>query len=278
MKLFIESIFWNWLSILMAVVSLVIYYLILVIGSSTIFSYNFQKEATGLIGLEFGSLYFWILALIGPLIGLLPDFTYMFIANIYYPSPTDIVVAEQKGIREKIHERAKARAKRRRGKQDYQETKRKRRQKVEGDDSQEDEEDEEFEEEEEEDESEENQHEDEEAPPVTPAKRDDKNKKKRDLKDYVKDHDESEFELLKNNKEEVKNNKHGKPEHRKSGKNANNAQDKNKASNGKSKADKNDSKNKGGKGKNELSVVYSSLEDNDKLKAMKALQNSHKKK
>ena len=33
-KLFIESIFWSWLSVLMAVISLLVYYLILVIGSS----------------------------------------------------------------------------------------------------------------------------------------------------------------------------------------------------------------------------------------------------
>ena len=215
-KLFIESIFWNWLSLLMAVISLIIYYLILIIGSSTIFSYNFQKEATGLLAIEFGSIYFWILALIGPLIGLLPDFTYMFITSIYYPTPTEIIVAEQKGIREKTNERAKARAKRRRSKLDYQETKKKKKQRVEGDPNQEEEEDEEYEEEEEEEESEEIQQEDEEAPPVTPTKKESLSKKKRDLKDYVKDHDESEFELLKNHKEEVKESKYNKPEHKKS--------------------------------------------------------------
>ena len=217
-KLFIESIFWNWLSLLMAVISLIIYYLILIIGSSTIFSYNFQKEATGLLAIEFGSIYFWILALIGPLIGLLPDFTYMFITSIYYPTPTEIIVAEQKGIRIKINERAKARAKGRRSKLDYQETKKKKKQRVEGDPNQEEEEDEEYEEEEEEEESEEIQQEDEEAPPVTPTKKESLSKKKRDLKDYVKDHDESEFELLKNHKEEVKESKHNKPEHKKSSK------------------------------------------------------------
>lgn len=73
MKLFIESIFWSWLSVVMAIVSLMVYYLILVIGSSEGFSYTFQEQATGLLEQAFGSIYFWILALIGPFIALLPD-------------------------------------------------------------------------------------------------------------------------------------------------------------------------------------------------------------
>jgi magnesium-transporting ATPase (P-type) len=123
MKLFIESIFWNWLSLLMAGISLVIYYLILVIGSSTIFSYTFQKEATGLLEQQFGSLYFWILTLIGPFICLLPDLTYKFIITLYWPTPTEIIVADQKGIRERINEKAKERAKRRKPELDYEDKK-----------------------------------------------------------------------------------------------------------------------------------------------------------
>lgn len=123
MKLFIESIFWNWLSILMAGVSLLIYYLILVIGSSTAFSYTFQKEATGLLEQEFGSLYFWMLGLIGPWVCLLPDLTYKFIVTLYWPTPTEIIVADQKGIREKINEKAKERAKRKKPKLVYEDNK-----------------------------------------------------------------------------------------------------------------------------------------------------------
>ena len=205
MKLFVESIFWNWLSILMAFVSLAIYYLILVIGSSEIFSQNFQKEATGLLEQEFGSLYFWMLALIGPFVSLLPDITYQFITSLYWPTPTQIICAEQKGIRENIAEKARDRARKRRSKRkdDYQETNKGSRKKIDdinGDVSEESEE----EEEEEESEGNEQMYEEEEeedeesiAPPPRKNNQRNSNRRKRNLDDYVSDHSDSEFDSLK---------------------------------------------------------------------------------
>jgi phospholipid-transporting ATPase len=204
MKLFIESIFWSWLSVLMAILSLFVYYLILVIGSSEIFSYTFQQQATGLLVQSFGSLHFWILALIGPFIGLLPDLAYKFISVMYWPNPADVIVAEQKGKREAINERAKARARKRNL---YQPTStgKKRRNKLmnEGEGS------EEFEEEEEEEESEIEEEEgydhskdDIENGNKTPAKvTPDKGKssrKNRNLDKYAKvnDQDEDEFDSI----------------------------------------------------------------------------------
>ena len=208
-KLFIESIFWSWLSVLMAVISLLVYYLILVIGSSEFFSYTFQQEATGLLEQCFGSLYFWILALIGPFIALLPDIVYKLITVLYWPTPADIIVAEQKGKREAIHERAKARARRR----NIPDKKSK---KLDEDNDQ----DQEFEEEEEEEESEYDEEEKQDIEIVTPQKQNkypkqtpDKSrssKKKRNLKDYVKD-EESEFDSLTQSKPKPQNKRKSKP-------------------------------------------------------------------
>lgn len=208
-KLFIESIFWSWLSVLMAVISLLVYYLILVIGSSEFFSYTFQQEATGLLEQCFGSLYFWILALIGPFIALLPDIMYKLLTVLYWPTPADIIVAEQKGKREAIHERAKARARRR----NIPDKKSK---KLDEDNDQ----DQEFEEEEEEEESEYDEEEKQDIEIVTPQKQNkypkqtpDKSrssKKKRNLKDYVKD-EESEFDSLTQSKPKPQNKRKSKP-------------------------------------------------------------------
>jgi magnesium-transporting ATPase (P-type) len=134
-KLFIESIFWNWLSILMACFSLSIYYLILIIISTEIFSTNFQAQATGLIAQEFGSLYFWIIVSVVPFVCLLPDLSYKFISNLYWPSPADIICAEQKGIREKVHEKAMARARKKNSKLAYQDTNKNRKGLLNGEDS-----------------------------------------------------------------------------------------------------------------------------------------------
>ena len=208
-KLFIESIFWSWLSVLMAVISLLVYYLILVIGSSEFFSYTFQQEATGLLEQCFGSLYFWILALIGPFIALLPDIVYKLLTVLYWPTPADIIVAEQKGKREAIHEKAKARARRR----NIPDKKSK---KLDEDNDQ----DQEFEEEEEEEESEYDEEEKQDIEIVTPQKQNkypkqtpDKSrssKKKRNLKDYVKD-EESEFDSLTQSKPKPQNKRKSKP-------------------------------------------------------------------
>lgn len=208
MKLFIESIFWNWLSILMACFSLSIYYLILVIGSTTIFSQSFQQEATGLLEQAFGSIYFWILVLLVPFICLLPDLAYKLIKSLYWPSPVDIICAEQKGIREKINEKAKARARRRNKNLEYEETN-KRKHNINGDDSEGSLESEEEEEEEESKhifntysnnlplgqmvEAEEDEESNDHLPPIDRNKT---KKKSRKLDDYVSDHSDSEFDSL----------------------------------------------------------------------------------
>lgn len=254
-KLFIESIFWSWLSVLMICISLSIYYLTLIICSSPGFSYVFQPQATGLIAQLFGTFDFWLLAFIGPMICLLPDLAYMFIKVLYFPSPADIIVAEQKGKREAINERAKARH-RKRNLADYQtKAKKKKRNHLKDNEQPSQESDEE----EEEEESESDEQEEEVSKPepelVTPVKKpkeepkkaskDDKKEKKnrKKLNDYVDDKDDSEFDSL-NRPPKVsqqKNSKSG-PKEDKTRK----------------------SKNKG-KG-NDLSVVYSSLDGDKKNK------------
>ena len=109
MKLFIESVFWQWLSIIAAAISLTLYYCVAIIGSTQI-AYLMQIEAPGMLWMCISSPKFWIMQLIFPMICLLPDLAYNIIIAVYFPTPAQIIMAEQKGWRAKIHERAAKRA------------------------------------------------------------------------------------------------------------------------------------------------------------------------
>ena len=59
-KLFIESVYWTWTSLLAAGISLLLYYITVLLGSLPYLSYFFQMQATGLLFNVFTSPKFWI--------------------------------------------------------------------------------------------------------------------------------------------------------------------------------------------------------------------------
>ena len=48
----------------------------------------------------------WLMCVLYPCICLIPDLALNFIASVYFPTPAEVVMAEQKGKREAIHARA----------------------------------------------------------------------------------------------------------------------------------------------------------------------------
>ncbi len=111
LKLFIECIFWQWLSVMAAVISLGLYYIVVIIGSTQLsFWLPLQKQSYGLVWICMASPKFWVMQIIFPIICLIPDLAINIIMAVYFPTPTQIILAEQRGWRAKIHERAAKRA------------------------------------------------------------------------------------------------------------------------------------------------------------------------
>ena len=95
LKLFLESVFWNFLSTLTGVACLLMYYGC-VIGLNTVFvSQIIQPELTGEYFLIFQSPKAWIAMLLLPMVALLPDITYVLISKVFFPTPTDAVMLKQ---------------------------------------------------------------------------------------------------------------------------------------------------------------------------------------
>ena len=90
-KLFIETLHWNWISILGGVLSIVCYYLcfsILSIGSiSKLIETKIPQYMIDSIT-NYKSI---MIILFGPIIAILPDVTLLFLRRIYFLEPHDII-------------------------------------------------------------------------------------------------------------------------------------------------------------------------------------------
>ena len=92
-KLFIETSYWNTLTICVNIFcGLLFYYLTVVIGSMPGIGEIFQPEVTGIYALILSSKKAWICLVVIPVISLLPDITYLLAKKIFWPSPTDAVM------------------------------------------------------------------------------------------------------------------------------------------------------------------------------------------
>ena len=72
-KLFVETNYWNVVSVLAAVFSILFYYLIIGMGSINTIAQIFTPEISGSIAQLFTNGYFWILTICHPIICLIPD-------------------------------------------------------------------------------------------------------------------------------------------------------------------------------------------------------------
>ena len=75
-KLLLISNYWNFLNIISNVVSILFYYLCLLVMCSNIFAFNFQNELSGVIQTVFNNRIFFAVILLAPAIALIPDLTF----------------------------------------------------------------------------------------------------------------------------------------------------------------------------------------------------------
>lgn len=103
LKLFVDTFFWNWLTVVAAVLSVGAYYFVLFFLSVDSIMF-IQKEITGMMWLCASSPKFWFMQIGFPIICLLPDLILNIVQQIYFPHPGQIIMAEKKGWRKKINE------------------------------------------------------------------------------------------------------------------------------------------------------------------------------
>ena len=94
-KLFIETVYWNWLSGITNIFCLLFYYISVIIGNTAPVSQIFQPEIGGQYFAMLASGKAWIALLVLPFVALLPDTIYMLVQKIFFPTPTDAVMLRQ---------------------------------------------------------------------------------------------------------------------------------------------------------------------------------------
>mmetsp|Transcript_28576 Transcript_28576/g.27560 ORF Transcript_28576/g.27560 Transcript_28576/m.27560 type:complete len:207 (+) Transcript_28576:2924-3544(+) len=95
-KMFLETVYWNSVSIIFCLLCFFLYYGIIFFGSIHSISVIFQDQINGIAFQMFGTAKFWLIIIVAPIIALLPDITYMLGQRIFFPTPTDIVMHHQK--------------------------------------------------------------------------------------------------------------------------------------------------------------------------------------
>lgn len=78
-KLFLESVFWNWIATLTGLVCLIVYYGMVIGLNIDMFATIFQPELNGEILLMLGSAKAWFCLIVLPAVALLPDLAYTLI-------------------------------------------------------------------------------------------------------------------------------------------------------------------------------------------------------
>jgi phospholipid-transporting ATPase len=90
-KLLIISDFWNGFSIFSTFLSIIFYYLVVLLLCYDPMAFLFQNELAGLIYNLMSYSKFWMVILVGPLVTLLPDITFKMIFYSSCPNPTDYI-------------------------------------------------------------------------------------------------------------------------------------------------------------------------------------------
>lgn len=91
-KLAIELIFLNWVVLLAGFVSVVFYWLFVIIFNTSLISQAFQPEIEEVYFKLFGNFQAWLAIFLIPMICLLPDMTIKYFQQVYNPTTSDLVV------------------------------------------------------------------------------------------------------------------------------------------------------------------------------------------
>ncbi len=91
-KLFLETTFWNPITIVTCLVCFFLYYIVIILGNVHTLSSFFQPQLNGQVWLLLSSPKFWILLIVVPLFALVPDLTINICQRIFFPTPFDAVM------------------------------------------------------------------------------------------------------------------------------------------------------------------------------------------
>eukprot|EP00347_Sterkiella_histriomuscorum_P002846 403366575 len=94
-KLFIETVYWNTVSLVTCFACLFLYYSIIFVGNSNGLASLVQPQLNGQVNLMFQLPKFWVSLISVPWVALLPDIAYLIIQKVIYPTPTDGVMRIQ---------------------------------------------------------------------------------------------------------------------------------------------------------------------------------------
>jgi hypothetical protein len=94
-KLFIESVFWNKMNVAVGLISLLLYYLTIVVLNTAAFSSVFQPQLYYVFFklLDNGKAWLWII--LGPFIAVIPDLSILIYRTNFKPTPVDKVLRIQ---------------------------------------------------------------------------------------------------------------------------------------------------------------------------------------
>ena len=95
LKLFIETVYWNWLMGITNLLCLLFYYICVLGGNTAPVAEIFQPEINGVYFMIVSSGKAWVVLLVLPIVALLPDATYVLCQKIFFPTPTDAVMLRQ---------------------------------------------------------------------------------------------------------------------------------------------------------------------------------------
>ena len=95
-KLFIDWYFLNKINLLMALISIFLYYIVLILGSVPTLANLIQPEANGVFFILVTNPKFWFLIIIGPFIWLLPDITIVTFRRMFFKTPADLIAECEK--------------------------------------------------------------------------------------------------------------------------------------------------------------------------------------
>lgn len=91
-KLAIELINMNWIVILAGGVSVVFYWLFVIVLNTSALAQVFQPEIEFVYFRMFANIKFWIVIIFLPIIALIPDMTMKYFKQLYFPSTSDQVI------------------------------------------------------------------------------------------------------------------------------------------------------------------------------------------
>jgi hypothetical protein len=94
-KLFLETTFWNPITLITCLICFALYYAIILIGNVNALSSFFQPQLDNQVFLMLSTGKFWILLIVLPIFALVPDITWTIFQKVIWPNPTECVMLKR---------------------------------------------------------------------------------------------------------------------------------------------------------------------------------------